>query len=80
MPPKKEKPADDLTTYRVDVLEKRQDSHEAEDKKKHAEIDEKIVGMRLELMKVVVKVGVGGYVLGAVGSYILQKFGNGLVQ
>jgi len=78
MPPKKPKvPKDeDLLHYRMDVLERRQEDHENEDKTKHKEIDEKIVSLRLELMKVVVKVGLGGYVLGAVGSYILQKFGK----
>ena len=75
MPPKKPKQPDELIGYRMDVLERRQEGHEVEDKAKHKDIDEKLVNMRLELMKVVVKVGLGGYVLGAVGSFILQKFG-----
>ncbi len=78
MPPKKPKaPNDeDLIHYRMDVLERRQEGHETEDKAKHKEFDEKIISLRLELMKVAVKLGVGGSILGAAGAYILQKFGG----
>ncbi len=78
MPPKKPKVSDDenLLHYRMDVLERRQEGHEAEDKAKHKEFDEKVVSLRLELMKVAVKLGVGGSILGAVGAYMLQKFGG----
>ena len=78
-PPKQNE--DELLHYRMDVLERRQEGHEAAGKLKDAEtakelkeMDDKMNDLRLELMKVVTKVAIAGYVLGAVGSFMLQKF------
>lgn len=74
--PKKTDEASNLTTFRIDAIEKRQSEHEIENRAKHEELDEKIVNLRLELMKIVVKVGIAGYALGSIGSYMLQEFGG----
>jgi hypothetical protein len=65
----------------MDILEKRQEGHEAANKltiadtaDKFTALENKMVELRLEVMKVVTKVSIAGFILGAIGSFMLQKF------